>query len=116
MDGHQGKNQHRDTRLITFADSAARTTSSASVVEEIGDRGVLRLKVAVTATSGTPTLDITVKTRFDEDDSWRSTTLPQITTTGTVRTTVLIDREVQVDWTIAGGTPSLTFSIDGEAV
>lgn len=115
--GHQGKDQHRDTRQISFADSAARAASGSSEVIEIGDRGVLRLRLVVTATSGTPTLDVVIKTRKDENDSWRTAaTLPQLTAASTAIAVFMIDREVQADWTIGGGTPSLTFSLDGEAV
>jgi hypothetical protein len=116
--GHQGSNGNwRDTDQVTLIASAARTTSGSSAVIEIGDRGTLRLKLDLTVASGTPTLDVVVKTRFDENDAWRvALTFAQLTGVNDIRDLCNVDREVQADYTIGGGTPDVTFSLAGEAV
>lgn len=77
-------------------------------------RGTLRLTLAVTV-PGT-SLDITLQTRRDADDTWRSLgTFAQKTTATSERKCFPgCDREVRVVSTIVGG-PS-TFKISGDAV
>jgi hypothetical protein len=99
--------------------SAARTTSGNSgVIEGYGPATALRLQLNVTAASGTtPTLNVIVEDTFD------GTTF---NTVGTFAQKTAVSREVinittpftdrlRVTWTIAGTTPSFTFTVDCNA-
>jgi hypothetical protein len=103
---------------LSLAASAARTTSVAGTAVEVGDAADVRLLLDVTAVAGTPTLDVTIETSFDGSTSWRSLgTFAQKTAVSSERKSFGgCDRFVRANWVIAGGTPSLTFSITGEAV
>lgn len=102
---------------LPLAASAARTATGTGSAVEPGDRGVARLFLNVTAASGTsPTLNVTIQTSND-GSTWRSAgTFTQATAVSSQRATFNIDRYVRATWTIAGTTPSFTFSITGEAV
>lgn len=107
-----------DTEDVELASSAARTATGDGSSVEVGDRGVVRLLLDVTAASGTsPTLDVTVETSFD-GTTWRQAgTFTQQTAVGTERKSFSgLDRFVRVTWTIGGTTPSFTFEVSGEAV
>lgn len=118
---------------FTVAASAARTTTgnSDALTKPAGARGVY-LMLNITAASGTtPTLDVTVE-RYDHvSNSWIAipgAALAQKTTTGaddliiypgiaeTANRSVsdALLEELRVVWTIAGTTPSFTFTIGGQ--
>lgn len=64
----------RSTDVILHASGAETATGNGTAVE-LGDKGTVRLKLDVTAASGTtPTLDVTIETSSDNgvSDSWRS--------------------------------------------
>ena len=110
--------RHADTLPVTLHESAARTATGTGSALELGDRGVLRLLIDVTAASGTtPTLDVTVETSFD-GSTWRSVAaFAQRTSVASERKSFAgCDRFVRVSYTIGGTTPSFTFSVSGEAV
>jgi len=107
-----------DTLSLSLHDSATRTSTGNGSSYELGDRGVLRLLLDVTAASGTsPTLDIAVQTSYD-GSTWRAVaSFTQATTTGTERKSFSgCDRFVRITYTLGGTTPSFTFSVSGEAV
>lgn len=97
------------------------TASGAGSGQETGAHRTLSLELAVTAVSGTsPSLTVTVETSNDNGntDAWRTVaSLPAQTAVGSVRQSFAgLDRWVRVAWTIAGTTPSFTFSTTGELV
>ena len=106
-----------NTRDLTLAPSAARTATGNGTAIEVGDRGVARLRLNVTAAGGTsPTLAVTIQTSHD-GTTWRSAgTFTQATAVSEQRAAFNIDRFVRAIWTIGGTTPSLTFAITGDAV
>lgn len=106
-----------NTRDLTLAASAARTATGNGSTVEPGDRGVARLRLNVTAASGTtPTLNVTIQTSHD-GTTWRTAgTFTQATATGEQRAAFNIDRFVRASWAIAGTTPSFTFTVTGDAV
>lgn len=109
---------YADTKSTSLHASAARTATGASAAIEVGDRGVLRLLLDVTAASGTtPTLDVTVQTSYD-GTTWRSLgTFTQATGVTSERKSFSgCDRFARVSYTIGGTTPSFTFAVSGEAV
>lgn len=111
--------QSYDQDDVTLLASAARTATFNGDSVEVGDRGTLRLDLAITAASGTtPTLQVQIETRKDSDDTWRTVdAFPVQTTTATVRKTFAgLDRQVRAVSSIAGTTPSFTYSLTGEAV
>lgn len=104
---------------VTLLASAARTASVNGDAYETGDKGTLRLSLAITAISGSgATLQVQLETRKNADDTWRTVdAFPAQTATGTTRKTFSgIDRFVRPVCSIAGSTPSVTFSLSGEAV
>lgn len=105
-----------NTRDLVLAESAARTVTGSGSAVEVGDRGVARLLMDVTAASGTsPTLNVTVETSHD-GTTWRSAgTFTQATAVGQQRAAFNIDRFVRASWTIGGTSPSFTLSITGDA-
>lgn len=107
----------RSTEVVA---SAARTTSGNSgpiAVDQAGDEATsLGLLVDVTATSGTPTLDVTVEWSHDGGATFAvsdaADAFAQITATGAVVKAFAVKGEhYRIVWAIAGGTPSLTFSV-----
>lgn len=99
--------------------SAARAATVNGNELELGDKGDARLKLDVTAASGTtPTLDVAIQTRADAADSWRAVAaFAQKTAAGSERKCFAgLDRFVRAVATIGGTTPSFTFSVSGEAV
>lgn len=97
--------------------SAARTTSGNSgTLTSYGAAKTLRAQLNVTAATGTgPTLDVIIQDSVDGGATWN--------TIGTFAQATAVNRQVinittpftpllRVSWTIAGGTPSLTFAVD----
>lgn len=102
---------------LPLAASAARTATGNGSAFEPGDKAIARLRLNVTAAAGTsPTLNVTIQTSHD-GTTWRSAgTFTQATAVSEQRAAFSIDRFVRATWTIAGTSPSFTFSITGEAV
>ena len=102
------------TRGLTLAASAARTTTGdGTTIDNEGDL-VGHFKLAVTATSGTPTLDVTIQGQDAAGDWFTLGTFTQATGTTTQTIGVpLAGRKIRARWVIGGGTPSATFSVIG---
>lgn len=99
--------------------SAARTATGTGDTAEMGEKSCMRLKLDVTAASGTtPTLDVIVETSPDGADNWQTVATFAQKTAVSSELNVFpgTDRFVRAKWTIAGTTPSFTFSLLGEAV
>lgn len=113
----QANGMWADTDEVSILASAARTASGSGSAIEVGDRGTLRLDLAVTAAAGTtPTLDVTVETSSNAT-TWRSLgTFSQKTAVSSERKSFPgCDRFARVTFSIAGTTPSFTCSVVGEA-
>lgn len=103
----------------TIVASAARTATGQSTVQvDPQTASVIALKVALTAHSGTtPTLDLTVEWTDDGGSTFYSAdpadAFTQLTTTdkSIVKTFVRKAPGYRIKWTIAGTTPSYTFSV-----
>lgn len=116
--------QRQDGRYAKVYDaplvgSAARTASGTGDTYEMGDLSALRLKLDVTAASGTaPTLDVIVETSPDGAANWQTVATFAQKTAVSSELNVFpgCDRFVRAKWTIAGTNPSFTFSLLGEAV
>lgn len=113
---------HRRSRgqAVTLKSSGATTTTGTTTAVEV-DGGTIRLKLDVTAVSGTsPTLDVQLQTSSDSgsSDSWRSlgSAFTQKTATGSQYVSIGgVDRFVRASYTIGGtGSPSFTWSLIGE--
>lgn len=104
------------TQTLTLAASAARTTTADGATLDPEGATVASVKLDVTASSGTPELDVTIQGQ-DAADAWF--TLGTFTqATGVTAQTIAVPiagRKVRAVWTIGGGTPSVTFSVIGEA-
>lgn len=98
----------------------ARIATGTGDTYEMGELCCLRLKLDVTAESGTasPTLDVIVETSPDGVNEWQTVgTFAQKTGVSSERNVFPgCDRFVRAKWTIAGTNPSFTFSVTGEAV
>lgn len=102
---------------VEFAPSAARNASGASaVVPGFGDRTTLRAQLEVTAASGTaPTLDVVLEDTLDGTTFNVVGTFTQATAAArqVVNVTAPFTDRLRVRWTVAGTTPSFTFSVLG---
>jgi len=103
---------------------AAVAAGVASPSVELGDRGTMRLNLAVTAFAGTaaPTLAVTIQTSPDNVNWTTIVASPgaaSFTNAAGVTTQRLIftglDRFVRALTTVTGTNPSFTFSLTGEA-
>lgn len=102
---------------LTLAASAARTATGTGTAAEPEATSNAYVTLGVTAASGTsPTLNVTVQGQ-DAAGAWF--TLGTFTqATGVTSQTIAVPiagRAVRASWTIAGTTPSFTFSVTGEA-
>jgi hypothetical protein len=100
---------------VTVVDSAERTESGNSGALTAGMARSVSLLVDVTAVAGTPTLDVSVEWSHD-GTTWAAAETPdaftQLTAAGTVVKSFTAQGPVyRIVWTIAGTTPSFTFSI-----
>lgn len=107
------------TRAQTLQASVVKTVTFNSTGVELGDQSTLRLTLAITAASGTtPTLNAKIQTSVD-NATWvdvPSGAFAQLTAVSTARLVVsALDRFVRVVATIAGTTPSFTYSVSGES-
>lgn len=102
---------------ISFAESLARTASGDSgAVAGFGDKVTLRVQLSITAASGTaPTLDVVLEDTID-GTNWNVVgTFGQKTAAGreVVNITSPFSDRLRARWTVAGTTPSFTFSVLG---
>ncbi len=109
-----------DADDVELVASGTRTASFTSDVYELGDRGTLRLDLALTAISGTGArLHAQIETREAyASGTWRVVdAFGPLRSTGTTHRSMSgLDRFVRVVSTIEGTSPSVTFSINGTAV
>lgn len=101
--------------LNTLAASAARTASGDSGVQNGYERAsVLRAQLNVTAVAGTtPTLDVVLEDTLD-GTNWNVVgTFTQATaaTRQVLNVTTPFTDRIRARWTVAGVTPSFTFSV-----
>jgi hypothetical protein len=114
---HAGETYDEDS--VELQASAAKTASFNTAEYELGDRGTLRLLLDATAISGSgASLHVQVETRKNSSDSWRVVdAFVLVTATGSQRRSMSgLDRYVRAACTIAGSSPSVTFSLTGEGV
>jgi hypothetical protein len=109
--------------------SAAETTSTTHPSVDVMDSGVAVVSVVVSATSGTPTMTVVVEGSTDGTTFVQlgvigangyqtgsvGTAPSNITTTGTYVGIFAVPQVVRTRSVIAGGTPSLTYSVLIEA-
>ena len=93
--------------------SAAITTTATSANIALTNAQTIALQVAVTAVSGTPTMDIVIQETFDGTNYFDIYHFPRITTTGQYQTPLLRMSGIgyRVVRTIGGTTPSFTMSL-----
>lgn len=111
--------QEYETDPLTLYPSAVTAATGNGDSYELGDKGTLRLALDVTAISGTgASLHCQVQTRNSSADTWRTVeAFPIVSAVGvTYRTVPGCDRYVRTQHTLAGSTPSVTFSVSGNAV
>lgn len=114
--------RYANTEDVVLAPLALRNNASATGPEvELGDRGVLRLRLAVTTETGTaPTLNVTIETsKTGAPGTWyEAGTFDEVEEeTGDFDTVFLIDRFVRAKWEVGGsGGAAFTFGLSGEAV
>lgn len=102
--------------FIEMAPSAARTAAgNGTGWWEWGGRGWAIFSVNVTAVSGTtPQLTVIVESSADGGTTWRAQGQTAVITAVSVTDTVIngqFSELVRVRWTVAGTTPSFTFSV-----
>lgn len=110
--------QWADTQDVTLAASAARTATGNGDAVELGDRGTAALTLDVTAVGGTtPSATVTIETSKDGSTGWTAVAAFSAATAVSAQRKVFagLDRYVRASWAISGTTPSLTFSVAGEA-
>ena len=102
------------TIVASATETASGNSGSLAIFDRIGLS--LHLLVDITATSGTPTLNLTIE--WSNDGS--KFVVPQgvdsfselSTTGGAIKAFTIKAPFYRIVWVIAGGSPSLTFSID----
>lgn len=117
MGYHKANGGYADTQDLTLFASASRTATVTGTAHETGDRRVARLKLDVTAASGTtPTLDVDIETSRDGVTWYVSGSFTQATGVTSEEKLFMLDRFVRPKATIGGTTPDFTFSVAGETV
>lgn len=93
--------------------SAARTTTGTGTAFDTSNIDEITAALTVSAASGTPTLDVSLKTSADGVVFYSVGSFAQKTGVTAAETKVFSGLGVlsRWDWTIGGGTPSLTFAI-----
>ena len=104
--------------IVQFAGSAARATTSDNHASPIRCYNYRELVAFLycSASSGTPTLDVTIETYDELSATWFPVAaFTQLTGTGSERLAVAfgLGKQLSVKWVIAGGTPSVTFQVNG---
>lgn len=109
--------QWADTVDVILHASNAETADGNGTAIEVADRGCVRLKLDVTAASGTtPQLLVVVETSYDGSNEWRALDSFDIKTGVSSQRISAggLDRFVRVRWDVSGTTPSFTFDVRGE--
>lgn len=108
-----------DTTLTAGAvASAARTASGNGSAFETVRTNSIEGYLTVTAASGTtPTLDVRLETSLDAGTSWQTVAAFAQATAATTKNKVFgpLGDSCRWAWTVAGTTPSFTFSVAAEA-
>lgn len=94
--------------------SAARTTTGNGTAFDTANIDSVNATLVISAASGTsPTLDLVLQTTADGTNYYTAGSFPQQTTTNTGIARVIGDLGTlsRWQWTIAGTTPSFTFSV-----
>lgn len=106
-----------EPNVLTLAASAARTTTANGTTTDNEGALIANVKLDVTAASGTtPTLNVTIQGQDAAGDWFTLGTFTQATgVTAQTIPVVLAGRQVRAIWTVAGTTPSFTFSVIGES-
>lgn len=104
-------------RDLVLKAAGAQTASTTETDVELGDSPAMNLALVVTAASGTsPTLNVTIEGSDDGTNWYTLGTFAQLTAAGTERKAFLTARYVRSRSTIAGTTPSFTYSVAGTFV
>lgn len=95
--------------------SAARTAAGSGPGTRTEQYTTARLTVDVTAVGGTsPSATVTIETSHDGATWVGLGSFPAVTAVGKTRKAFSgLDNHVRATWTVAGTTPSLTFSVSG---
>ena len=106
-----------EARADAAVASAARTASGEGSVFNTEDATAFEATLTISAASGTtPTLDLALHTTVDGTNYYAVAAFPQQTTTGAVaRAFAPLGDKCKWVWTIAGTTPSFTFTVAAEA-
>ena len=128
----KGNKRWADTRAVdmvaeaevpdgTAATPATKTATYQGAWIELGDVAALRIKLAVTAASGTtPSMTVTIETSSDAGVSDAARSVGAFAAKTGVATEFKCfagcDRYVRLNVTISGTTPSFTFTCAGEGV
>lgn len=105
------------TQDLSFAPAAQTATGNIAGIE-VGDRGVARLFLDVTAVSGTtPSMTVSVDTSHD-NSTWVAVAAFAAKTAVSNERKIFagLNKWVRLSWTISGTTPSFTFTVTGDAV
>lgn len=117
----KASNSYLRGKAVTPQASVTQTATTTGAAVAV-DGATARLELAVTAHAGTtPTLDVKLQHSKDGSTAWTDVTggaFAQVTTTNGVTRKVFtgLDRFIRVVATIAGTTPSYTYSVSGEAL
>jgi hypothetical protein len=105
--------QPEDSLAAAQIASAARTTTGTGTAFDTSNIDEITAALTVSAISGTPTLDVSLKTSADGVVFYSVGTFTQKTAITAAETKVFtgLGNTSRWDWTIGGGTPSLTFAI-----
>lgn len=114
-------NRFRATATVCLAGGVTETESTNGPWIDVGDKGVLRLRLNVTAhTAGGDTLDVAIQTSKDKGVSDAARSLGSFTQSADVgserKSFSGADRYVRYASILAGASVSVTYTIDGEAV
>lgn len=120
-------NRFRKGTDVILKASGAQTSSTTGSAVEVGSAGRVTLTVDVTAVGGTPTMTVVIEGSND-GTTWYTiatfgvgglgyglSTAPNITGTGAIRGVVPAAPFMRYRSVIGGGSPSLTYSVLGEA-
>lgn len=112
--------RHADTLdvILNPIEGAALTVDGKSRVVELGDRGVLRLRLLCTSVSAADTLDVTIETSRDGVTWYSAGTFTQVTDAAQQdqRKVFAVDRFVRADFNVGGSSVSIAATLLGEAV
>lgn len=103
---------------VTLVPSGTRTAAGSGPTLTVDLAHTLRMTLAVTAVSGTsPSLTVTVE-HSENGSTWAThSSFAAATAVSSQRKVVSgLDRFVRCSWTVAGTTPSFTFSVTGDLV